>query len=83
VIKNLPGVYEDTAYFLPRDFNDIAVRGPEIPNEIEIWIAFRATTADEELPPLQQFVTAGYQVRKILSEKAQGQTAFMIKLERK
>jgi hypothetical protein len=83
VIKNIPGTMEDTAYFLPRDFNDIQVRGPEIPNENEVWVAFRARSFDEQQPPLKQFVTAGYQIRQVLNERAQNQNAFMIKLERK
>jgi uncharacterized membrane protein len=83
VIKNLPGTTEDNAYFLPRDFDEIEVRGPVIPNGSEIWIAFRAPRVDEQQPPLKQFVTAGYQVEQILSEQAQHQNAFMIKLGRK
>lgn len=82
VIKNLPGTTEDTAYFLPRDFDDIVVRGPEIPNETEIWIAFRASSVDEQQPPLKQFMSAGYQIRQVLSERAQGQNAFMIRVAR-
>ena len=82
VIKNLPGTTEDAAYFLPRDFNDIEVRGPEIPDDNEIWIAFRAPRLDEQQPPLKQFVTSGYQIRQVLDEKAQGQTAFMIRVAR-
>lgn len=83
VIKNLPGTTEDNAYFLPRDFDEIEVRGPVIPNGSEIWIAFRGPRVDEQQPPLKQFVTAGYQISQILTEKAQNQNAFMIKLERK
>jgi uncharacterized membrane protein len=83
VIKNLPGTTEDNAYFLPREFDEIEVRGPDIPGENEIWIAFRAPRVDEQQPPLKQFVTAGYQIERILSEQAQHQNAFMIKLERK
>src|SRR5204863_6993338 len=82
VIKNIPGTYEDTAYFLPRDFNDIEVRGPQIPNEPEIWIALRATSIDEQQPPLKHFISAGYQIRQVLSERAQGQNAFMIRVAR-
>jgi hypothetical protein len=83
VIKNFPGTIEDNAYFLPRDFNDIEVRGSEIPNENEIWIAFRAARVDEQQPPLKQFTTAGYEIKQVLNDKAQNQNAFMIKLERK
>jgi hypothetical protein len=83
VIKNLPGTTEDTAYFLPRDFNEIAVRRPIMPYGSEIWIAFRAPRVDEQQPPLNQFMTAGYQIRQVMSEQAQHQNAFMIKLEQK
>lgn len=83
VIKNLPGTMEDKAYFLPRDFNEIEVRTPEIPNESQVWIAFRAPRVDEQQPPLKQFMTAGYQIRQVLTDKAQNQNAFVIKLERK
>ena len=82
VIKNMPDTTEDNAYFLPRDFNEIGVRGPEVPNENEIWIAFRAARVDEEQPPLKQFMSAGFQIKTVLTEKAQSQNAFMIKLER-
>lgn len=83
VIKNLPDTTEDTAYFLPRDFNEIEVRGPEIPNENEIWIAFRGPRIDEQQPPLKQFVTGGYQIIEVLNERAQNQHAFMIRLAKK
>jgi uncharacterized membrane protein len=83
VFKNFPGTLEDNAYFLPRDFNDIEVRGSEIPNENEIWIAFRAARVDEQQPPLKQFMTAGYEIKQVLNDKAQNQNAFIIKLERR
>jgi hypothetical protein len=83
VIKNLPGTVEDSAYFLPRNFNDIEVRRAEIPNESEFWIAFRAPRVDETQPPLRQFMASGYQVKQVLNERVQNQNAFMIKLERK
>jgi hypothetical protein len=78
VIKNMPGTREDSAYFLPRDFHNIEVRGPEIPNEKDVWIAFRALRVDEQEPPLNQFVTAGYKIKRVVNERAQNQTAFMI-----
>jgi uncharacterized membrane protein len=83
VIKNFPGTLEDNAYFLPRDFNDIEVRRSELPNEKEIWIAFRAARVDAQQPPLKQFMTAGYEIKQVLNDKAQNQNAFIIKLERR
>jgi hypothetical protein len=82
VIKNVPGTIEDTAYFLPRNFNEIDVRGPDIPGGHKVWIAFRAARLDEQQPPLRQFIEAGYEIKQVLNEKAQHQNAFMIKLER-
>lgn len=82
VIKNLPGTTEDTAYFLPRSFNDIEVRGPQIPNENEIWIAYRAPRVEEQQPPLNQFLTSGYQIKEVLNERAQNENAFMIRVAR-
>ena len=83
VIKNMPGTAEDSAYFLPRNFNEIEVRGPDVPNENEVWIAFRSARVDEQQPPLKEFMTAGYQIKQVLTDRAQNQNAFMIKLERK
>jgi hypothetical protein len=83
VIKNVPGTIEDTAYFLPRNFNEIDVRGPDIPNERKVWIAFRAARLDEQQPPLRQFIEAGYEIKQVLNEKAQNQNGFMIELARK
>jgi uncharacterized membrane protein len=84
VIKGLPGITEDSAYFLPRDFDGVLVRaaGANI-NDNEIWVAFRATRLDEHQPPLNRFTSAGYQIERVLTEHMQGQEAFMIKLQRK
>jgi uncharacterized membrane protein len=82
LIKNVPGTIEDTAYFLPRNFNEIDVRGPDIPNERRVWITFRAARLDEQQPPLRQFIEAGYEIKQVLNEKALNQNAFMIELER-
>ncbi|MEP6742309.1 MAG: glycosyltransferase family 39 protein [bacterium] len=83
VIKNLEGIQEDPAYFLPRRFNEIALQNIAQINGNEIWIAYRAARWDETLPPLNTLETMGYTVRNIYSSSAQGQRAFMVRMTRK
>jgi uncharacterized membrane protein len=83
VIKGVPGVTEDAAFFLPREFNDVAVRDPSVTTEDEIWIAFRGSRLDEKQPPLNHFTQAGYHVDRILSEHMRHQDAFLIKLRKR
>jgi uncharacterized membrane protein len=83
VIKNLPGIQEDTAYFLPRRFTEIAVMNSAQMSGNEIWIAYRASRWDETLPPLSTVENMGYAVRNVYSTQAQGQQAFMVRMTRK
>ncbi len=82
VIKGMPGVPEDPAYFLPRNFNEVAVSNPSVTTEDEIWIAFRGSRLDENKPPLNHFTQSGYHVDRILNEHMQYQDAFLIKLRK-
>jgi uncharacterized membrane protein len=83
VIKSLPGIQEDTAYFLPRRFTEIAVMNSAQMSGNEIWIAYRASRWDETLPPLSTVENMGYAVRNVYSTQAQGQQAFMVRMTRK
>jgi 4-amino-4-deoxy-L-arabinose transferase-like glycosyltransferase len=83
VIKGIPGVTEDPAYFLPRDFSGVSNRSTNGPFEDKIWIAYRASKLDETQAPLSYFKQAGYQIGERLSEHAPGQDAFLISLQRK
>ena len=83
VVKNVPGLTEDPAYFLPRGFTDIAVENHFPSNKDHFWIAFRATDWDETRPPLNDLEKVGYRVGKVISKKAQGQEAFLVQLLRK
>lgn len=82
VIKNLPGIQEDPAYFLPRRFNEIAVMNSTQITGNEIWIAYRTLRLDDTLPPLSTLENMGYTVRNVYSTPAQGQQAFMIRMAR-
>jgi hypothetical protein len=82
VIKDVPGLLEDPAYFLPRKFDDILVEHlPEFRGD-HVWIAFRATKWNETSPPLNLLARQGYRTGQILSIKAQGHEAFLVQLYR-
>lgn len=83
VIKDVPGLTEDPAYFLPRRFRDIPVRHQFPPNQDHLWVAFRAPRWDETRPPLNLAKNMGYQVGQVVSKRAQGQEAFLVQLLRK
>lgn len=82
VVKGLPGVPEDPAFFLPRHFSEIeTVSAPSIDGE-HIWVAFRAHRWDENRPPMSHVKTLGYQTRRVLSSVAQGEQVFLVELSR-
>ena len=82
VIKGMAGIREDAAYFLPRDFKEVAVGDPALMTENEIWIAFRGSHFDQTQPPLDRLMRAGYHIDRLLSEKTQYQDAFLVKLRK-
>jgi hypothetical protein len=83
VLKGVPEIPEDPAYFLPRAFNDISVQrdNPTLTGD-KIWVAFRATQWDETRPPLDGIKRSGFKVGRVLTVKAQGQQAFLVELLR-
>ena len=81
LIKGVPGVQEDPAYFLPRAFSDITVQDLSALNEKHFWIAFRDTDFNEQGPPLKTLKDRGYEVREVLQVDAAGQRAFLVELE--
>jgi uncharacterized membrane protein len=82
VIKGAPGMTEDPAYFLPREFSDIAVLNESMPQDDSFWIAFRATQWDEMRAPLNFFLNRGYRAGPVLRTRTQGQEAFLVRLHR-
>jgi hypothetical protein len=82
VVKGLPGVTEDPAFFLPRRFNEVAtVRSTDIHGD-HIWIAFRARRWDEKAAPMGYVKALGYTPQNVLSETAEGEQAFLVELTR-
>ena len=61
-IKNMPGVSEDAAYFLPRGFDETKSVEFDDVKESRFWIAYRAESIDETRPPLNTFVDAGFKI---------------------
>ncbi len=81
LIKGVPGLREDPAYFLPRAFSDIPVQDLSALNDKHFWIAFRDTDFHERRPPLKTLRDRGYEVGEVLQVEAAGQRAFVVELE--
>jgi hypothetical protein len=81
LIKGVPGVREDPAYFLPRAFSNITRQDLAALSEKHLWIAFRDVDFNEQRPPLKNLKDRGYQVREVLQVEAAGQRAFLVELE--
>jgi hypothetical protein len=82
VVKDLPGVPDDPAFFLPRRFSEVeTVPAADIDGQ-HIWIAFRARRWDESRPPMSHVKTLGYQTRNVLSSVALGEQTFLVELTR-
>lgn len=79
-VKNVPGITEDPAYFLPRAFTGIAVQKTPALAGDKVWVAFRSNQWDETRPPLDGIKGSGYQVGRSVTVKAQGQQAFLVEL---
>ncbi|HKO35699.1 MAG TPA: glycosyltransferase family 39 protein [Pyrinomonadaceae bacterium] len=82
VVKGLPGVPDDPAFFLPRRFSEVEiVPASEIAGQ-HIWVAYRARRWDDNQPPMRHMKTLGYQTRNVLSSVAQGEQVFLVELSR-
>jgi hypothetical protein len=77
-IEGAPGVAEDPAYFLPRDFDGVAVNNTEALRGERFWVAFRDTNWDETHQPLKLILEHGYRAERTYEASAQGQRAFLV-----
>jgi uncharacterized membrane protein len=80
VIKGVPGMAEDPAYFLPRAFPDVAVIRDQPLSGENVWIAFRGKQWNETAPPLDRLKKQGFRTGKVFSFKTQGQEAFLVQI---
>lgn len=83
VVKGIPGLREDPAYFLPRRFYEINTHDGATFNGDAIWMAFRDTEWNVRHPPLSLLEGQGYETGKVFELSAQGQKAFMVELRRR
>lgn len=77
-IEGAPGVAEDPAYFLPRDFDGVNVANTGALDGERFWAAFRDTNWDESRQPLKLILERGYRVERVYETSAQGQRAFLV-----
>lgn len=77
-VEGAPGIAEDPAYFLPRNFQGVAVANPEALKGERFWAAFRDTAWDESRQPLKLILERGYRAERVYETAAQGQRAFLV-----
>ncbi|HVF55761.1 MAG TPA: glycosyltransferase family 39 protein [Pyrinomonadaceae bacterium] len=82
VVKNIPGLKEDPAYFLPRRFDGVQSGDIGALEGEQFWVAFRDASWDETRPPLNILKAKGYRAEKVFDASAQGQHAFLVLLRR-
>jgi hypothetical protein len=78
VLKGMPGVSEDPAYFLPRGFDGVKRARADSVSDERFWAAFRDAEWDESRPPLNVLVARGYRAERVYEAAAQGQRAFLV-----
>ncbi len=81
-VKNIDGLKEDTAYFLPRGFDSVQLAKIEEINDPKFYIAFQAKEWNESEPPLRNLKLRGYRVVEQKIIEAQGGTAFLVLMEK-
>src|SRR5947209_12645048 len=78
VMKGLPCLHEESAYFLPRGFDDIQIQERGAFGTDHIWIAFRDTVWDEGREPLKTALEESYQVQNVLTKESGDERAFLV-----
>jgi hypothetical protein len=83
VVRNVPGVVEDRAFFLPRGFDEVvATDASAAMREDEFWVAFRDARWDESNPLLKTLRERGYEIVRRVEFAAPGQKAFAVLVKR-
>lgn len=81
-VKNIDGMKEDTAYFLPRGFDAVQITKIEEIVDDKLYIAFPAKELQENESPLRNFKVKGYKIIETKIIEAQGVKAFLVLLEK-
>jgi uncharacterized membrane protein len=83
VVKGIPGLQEDPAYFLPRRFYEIETHDGAAISGDSVWLAFRDSQWNTVRPPLSLIATQGFETGRVFELRAQGQQSFLVELRRK
>ena len=81
-VRNVEGVAEDAAYFLPRGFNDVGIVELGDVSDDSLWIAYRGEQIDEAANPLQAFTSGGYHIADKKMIATDSGNAILINLEK-
>lgn len=82
VVKGVPGLREDPAFFLPRRFYDIETQDGANFKGDSIWLAFRDAQLNPAKPPLSTITAQGFVIGRVFQLRAQGQESFLVELRR-
>ena len=77
-VKNVPGIAQDPAYFLPRRFYGVTTTDLNGIEGEQFWLAFRDVSWNEERPPVSLLRARGCRTGERLEFSAGGQRAFMV-----
>lgn len=82
-IRDFPEMTEDTAYFLPRGFDDVLLSTPDQLNGKTIWIVYRAKEFDISHQPLKRLLEQNFKIVEQRAFKADNQqSVFAVRLEK-
>jgi len=82
VVKGVGGLAEDTAYFLPRGFDDVKTTDENVFSGDSFWIAFRAQAWQPTSPPLSNLISKGYTPGEPLFLEAGNEKAFLVEVKK-
>lgn len=82
VVKGIEGLQEDTAYFLPRGFDEIKITDENGFAGDKFWVAFRDSKFNEYHPPLSDLKIKGYKIGEPKVFIAQGIQTFLVEVEK-
>jgi uncharacterized membrane protein len=80
-IKDIAGIKEDTAYFLPRGFDKVQTANEDGMAGEKFWVAFRGVEFDRSKPPLKNLLDKGYKIGEPKIFEAQGLKAFLVECQ--
>jgi uncharacterized membrane protein len=82
-LKNIPGVKEDAAYFLPRGFNEVNLLDAKSVKDEDFWLAFRDSAWQPQKEPLKFFTDRGYGLDQPIEINVKGTRAFLVHVRKK